>query len=88
YLKGEKLAQIVFIESFFLIGLQPQFLYFYTDPITFFFTRLICFLVVKYTYKKYLIWWFVIGLIFSIAYKIRVPVVIYLIALIIVVIYQ
>ncbi|MBU5894912.1 hypothetical protein JVW19_23335, partial [Vibrio cholerae O1] len=39
-------------------------------------------------YKKYLIWWFVIGLIFSIAYKIRVPVVIYLIALIIVVIYQ
>ncbi|MDP1007668.1 hypothetical protein, partial [Klebsiella pneumoniae] len=49
---------------------------------------LLCFLVVKYTYKKYLIWWFVIGLIFSIAYKIRVPVVIYLIALIIVVIYQ
>lgn len=88
YLKGEKLAQIVFIESFFLIGLQPQFLYFYTDPITFFFTSLLCFLVVKYTYKKYLIWWFVIGLIFSIAYKIRVPVVIYLIALIIVVIYQ
>ncbi|XHB95198.1 hypothetical protein AAFF39_08860 [Lactococcus garvieae] len=46
HLKGKKLAQIVFLESIFLFGLQPHFLSFYSDPATFFLMALLCYLVV------------------------------------------
>ena len=87
-LKDEKLAQIVFLESFFLFGLQPQFLYFYSDPITFFLMSLLCYLVIKNRERSGFIRWFIIGVIFSIAYQVRMPVFVYLIALVVVYIYQ
>ena len=87
-LKDEKLAQIVFLESFFLFGLQPQFLYFYSDPITFFLMSLLCYLVIKNRERSGFIRWFIIGVIFSIAYQVRMPILVYLIALVVVYIYQ
>ncbi|MFK4839300.1 hypothetical protein ACI1UE_06305 [Lactococcus petauri] len=88
HLKGEKLARIVFLESLFLFGLQPHFLSFYSDPATFFLMALLCYLVIINLDKAGIFRWFAIGLLFSIAYKIRVPIFIYLIALILLIIYR
>lgn len=88
HLRGEKFAQIVFLEGFFLFGLQPHFLSFYSDPSTFFLISLLCYLVIKNLEKPGMLLWFGIGLIFSIAYKIRMPLFIYLIALVILIIYK
>lgn len=87
-LKGEQLAQIVFLESFFLIGLQPQFLYFYSDPITFFLMSLICYLFIENRERSGLLSWYMIGVLFSIAFQIRMPIFVYLIALVLVYIYE
>lgn len=87
-LKGEQFAQIVFLQSFFLIGLQPQFLYFYSDPITFFLMSLISYLVIKNRNHLKFFNWYMIGIIFSIAFQIRMPVFIYLIAVVIVYVYE
>lgn len=88
HLRGEKLSQIIFIEALFLIGLQPQFLYFYTDPFTFFLTSLLCYLAIIKSSSKKIYPWFFIGIIFSIASQIRVPVFIYLFAFIFAIVYQ
>ncbi len=88
HLKGKKLGQIVFLESIFLFGLQPHFLSFYSDPATFFLMSLLCYLTIINSGKAGFFRWFAMGLLFSIAFKIRVPIFIYLIALVIIIIYR
>ena len=73
HLKGKKLAQIVFLESIFLFGLQPHFLSFYSDPATFFLMALLCYLVVINLDKDGIFRWFAMDFFLVLLTKLECP---------------
>lgn len=85
---GEKsIANYVFVISYFALGISPQYIYTYSDPITLFLLSLTLFLSVKLynnINSKYLA--IIVGVIFGIAYGFRPTVMIFVIAGVIVLI--
>ena len=70
--KRRKLSQIIFIEALFLIGLQPQFLFFYTDPFhSYFLTSLLCCLAIIKSSSKKIYPWFLLVLFLTLLPKLE-----------------
>lgn len=75
------IANIAFILLVFIIGLSPQYIYTYSDSVTFFLLSLFLYIVVRFTFDKNNLWLSALsGIIMAIAYAFRPTVLIFIIA--------
>lgn len=86
---NKKIADIVFILSFLILGFSPQYIYTYSDPITLFLLTNLIFLIVKSNDKSNnILNSILIGIILAISYGFRPTVFIFMIAGFIVLFYK